>query len=338
VTLESLREDSVEMAFDDSQWLWMNGDVLRWEDANVHVSSHTLHYGSGVFEGMRCYKTAKGPALFRLTEHLDRFYASAEVYGIVIPYTRDELRAAVIETIHSNGFESCYVRPICFHGSSVLSVHPGNCRVEVAILAWPWGSYLGEVQAGAKVTISKWIRFHSSMMPTTAKACGQYVNSMLANREAVARGFDEAIMLDTDGYVAEGAGENLFLVRNGLLITNDEESSILPGITRDAVIQIARDQGYNVSIQKMTVEDLVSADEAFFTGTAAEVTPIGEVDGKAIGKRAPGPVTQLLSEAFLSITAGSDARYDGWLSYVVPETAIDIEMHEQEGVGFSVVS
>ncbi|HEY6328116.1 MAG TPA: branched-chain amino acid transaminase [Blastocatellia bacterium] len=325
------------MPFDQSNWLWMNGGVRRWQDATVHVSSHTLHYGSGVFEGMRCYQTSKGPAIFRLREHLARLYASAEVYGIAIPYSRDELRAAVIETIRANEFESCYIRPICFHGSSVLSVHPRTCPVEVAVLAWPWGSYLGEVQAGARVTISKWARFHSSMMPTTAKACGQYVNSMLANREAVAGGFDEAIMLDSDGYIAEGSGENLFLVRDRRLITNDEESSILPGVTRDAIIEIARDRRYEVSIRKITVEDLLSSDEAFFTGTAAEVTPIGEVDGTVIGKaQAPGPVTRDLSEAFLSIAAGEDSRYESWLSYVAQESAMEVELREKEEVGLSV--
>jgi branched-chain amino acid aminotransferase len=309
------------MTFDESKWLWMNGEVVRWDDARVHVSSHALHYGSGVFEGLRCYRTPKGPAVFRLTEHINRLFASAEAYEIPIPYTRQTLQAAVHETIQRNGFESCYVRPICFYGSSGLAVHPRACPVEVAILAWPWGSYLGEVEAGVRVTISKWTRLHSSMIPTTAKACGQYLNSMLANREAASQGYDEAIMLDCDGYIAEGAGENLFLVRGGQILTNDEESSILLGITRDAVIRIARDQGYEVEVRKLEIGDLLSADEAFFTGTAAEVTPIREVDGNVIGNGNQGPVTRSIRERFFSATSGEDSKYEDWLSFVAPTAA-----------------
>ncbi|HUK88760.1 MAG TPA: branched-chain amino acid transaminase [Blastocatellia bacterium] len=309
------------MPFDQSKWLWMNGDVQPWDAATVHVSAHTLHYGSGVFEGMRCYQTPKGPAVFRLTEHLDRFYASAAIYQIPIPYTRAELQDAVHEVIRQNGFESCYIRPICFYGSSVLSVHPRSCPVQVVIMAWPWGSYLGDVEAGVRVTVSKWTRFHSSMMPTVAKACGQYVNSMLANTEAASRGFDEAIMLDSEGYIAEGAGENLFLVRDGRIITNDQDSSILMGITRDAVLEIARDRGYEVRISRFKVDDLVAADEAFFTGTAAEVTPIHEVDGQVIGKGGQGPVTRAIRESFFAITAGEAPRYEAWLSYTTKASA-----------------
>jgi branched-chain amino acid aminotransferase len=306
------------MPFDGSQWLWMNGKIVGWNEANVHVSSHALHYGSGVFEGIRCYGTANGPAVFRLGEHIDRLYASAGIYEIPIPYTQDELREAIYETIRRNSFESCYVRPICFYGSWGLSVHPRACPVEVAIMAWRWGNYLENAESGVRVTVSRWTRFHSSMMPTTAKACGQYVNSMLANREAASRGFDEAILLDSDGYIAEGSGENLFIVRDGGLITNDEESSILLGITRDAVIRIATDLGIAVKIQKLTVDDLASADEAFFTGTAAEVTPIAEVDGKMIGTGPAGPVTRELREAFFHAAMGQNSKYEDWLSYVSP--------------------
>jgi branched-chain amino acid aminotransferase len=306
------------MPFDGSQWLWMNGKIVGWNEANVHVSCHALHYGSGVFEGIRCYGTANGPAVFRLSEHIDRLYASAAIYEIPIPYTQDELREAIYETIRRNGFESCYVRPICFYGSSGLSVHPRACPVEVAIMAWRWGNYLDNVESGVRVTVSRWTRFHSSMMPTTAKACGQYVNSTLANREAASRGFDEAILLDSDGYIAEGSGENLFIVRDGALITNDEESSILLGITRDAVIRLATDLGFGVKIQKLTVDDLASADEAFFTGTAAEVTAIGEVDGKTIGTGPAGPLTRELREAFFRAARGQNSKYEDWLSYVNP--------------------
>src|SRR5262244_336959 len=253
----------------------MNGQVVRWQAATLHVSSHALHYGSGVFEGIRCYETAQGPALFRLWDHLDRLYASAAVYELKIPYSREQLAEAVCEIVRRNGFTNCYVRPICFLGSSSLGVHPRNCPLETALLAWPWEAYLGAegLERGVRITVSPWQKFHSRMMPTTAKACGQYLNSMLAVRDAVARGFDEAILLDKDGCIAEGSGENLFLVVDGKVVTNDERHSILLGITRDAVIRIAADVGYEVIVRAIRLEEMLKADEAFFTGTAAEVTP-----------------------------------------------------------------
>ena len=309
------------MSFDQSQWLWMNGEVIRWQDATVHVSSHALHYGTGVFEGMRCYKTPKGPAVFRLAEHIDRLFASAAVYEMPIPYSRDDLHAAVHETVQRNGFESCYIRPVCFYGSSVLSVHPRSCPVEVAVFAWPWGKYLGDAEDGVRVTVSKWVRLHSSMLPTTAKACGQYLNSLLANREAAAKGFDEAILLDSEGFISEGSGENLFIVRDGRVVTNDEDSSILLGITRDAVITIARDLGYEVDIRKLEIGDLLGADEAFFTGTATEVMPIREVDGQLIGNGLQGPVTRGIRQAFSAAATGENPRYDDWLSVVMTAEA-----------------
>ena len=306
------------MSFDQSKWVWRNGEIIRWEDATTHVSAHALHYGSGVFEGIRCYATAAGPAIFRLDAHLDRFYASAEVYGLEIPFERLELIEAIEELVRVHEFESCYLRPLCYFGSSSLSVHPAQCPVEVVILAWPWAPYLGAVglEEGVRVTVSPWKKFHSEMMPTTAKACGQYLNSILAVRDAFKRGFDEALLLNSEGYLAEGSGENLFLVRDGALITNDERDSILMGITRDAVVRIAQDLGYRVVTRAMTLEDLVDADEAFFTGTAAEVTPIREVDGVAINEGRRGPVTENIQQVFFSAVAGREELYKDWLHLV----------------------
>jgi branched-chain amino acid aminotransferase len=293
----------------------MNGRVVRWSDATLHVSSHALHYGSGVFEGIRCYETDDGPALFRLDAHLDRLYASATVYGLPIPYSQDEMTEAICEVIDRNGFAGCYVRPIVYFGSSSLGVHPRHCPVEVAILTWPWAAYLGDegLERGVRVKVSPITKFHSRMMPTTAKACGGYINSMLAVREAMAAGYDEALLLDERGNVAEGSGENLFVVRDGGLLTNDEESSILLGVTRDAVVQIARDLGYEVKVGVIRLDDLYSADEAFFTGTAAEVTPIRELNDTVIGRGTRGPVTEAIQRRFFDAVLGREARYRDWL-------------------------
>jgi branched-chain amino acid aminotransferase len=310
------------MSFDDSKWVWMNGRAIPWQNATTHVSAHALHYGSGVFEGIRCYETTDGAAVFRLDAHLDRLYSSAEIYGITIPYTPEELAGGVNEIVRLNNFRSCYVRPICYLGSGSLAVHPGNNPVEVVILAWPWAPYLGAegLKHGVRVTVSPWRKFQSRMMPTTAKACGQYLNSMLAVRDAVSRGYAEALLLDADGHLAEGSGENLFIVRDGQLLTNDESHSILLGITREAVIRIAIDLGYQVETRALELEDLLAADEAFFTGTAAEVTPIREVDETVIGKRAPGLVTEEIQRVFFAATSGRDPRYESWLHPIDYET------------------
>src|SRR5262245_37657861 len=308
----------------------MNGSVTHWSNATVHVSAHALHYGSGVFEGMRCYDTVEGPAVFRMDAHLDRFYASAAVYGIEIPYTREELAEATAAVIVRNGFSSCYVRPICYHGSATLGVHPRNCPVEVVILTWPWAPYLGDegLERGVRITVSSWTKFHSRMIPTTAKGCGGYLNSMLAVREAVEWGYDEALLLDAEGNIAEGSGENLFIVRDGRLLTNDERSSILLGITRDAVITIARDLGYDVEVGTLKLDDLIAADEAFFTGTAAEVTPIREVDGKQIGSGSRGRVTEGIQQAFFAATSGRDRRHREWLHFVAETPAAALQDFE----------
>jgi branched-chain amino acid aminotransferase len=296
----------------------MNGACIPWAQATTHVSTHALHYGSGVFEGMRCYDTVDGPAIFRMDAHLERLYTSADVYGIKIPYSREELTEGILEVIRRNRFSSCYVRPICYYGSGSLGVHPRNCPVEVVVLAWPWAAYLGAegVERGVSVTVSPWRKFQSSMMPTTAKACGQYLNSILAVRDAVERGYAEALLLDADGHLAEGSGENLFVVQDGRLLTNDERHSILLGITREAVIQIAHDLSYSIEVRELHLEDLLSADEAFFTGTAAEVTPISEVDGRPIGSGSRGAVTEEIQEVFFATTQGRHPQYKNWLHRV----------------------
>lgn len=312
------------MSFDESKWVWMNGRVIPWQNATTHVSAHALHYGSGVFEGMRCYETSDGPAVFRLDAHLERLYASAKIHGITIPYSSAELTHGVEEIVKVNNFRSCYVRPICYLGSGSLGVHPGDNPIEVVILAWPWAPYLGAegLKQGVRVTVSPWRKFQSRMMPTTAKACGQYLNSMLAVRDAVSRGFAEALLLDAEGHLAEGSGENLFIVRDGKLLTNDERHSILMGITREAVLRIASDLGYRIDIRALDLEDMLTADEAFFTGTAAEVTPIREVDGTAIGKCTPGLVTEEIQSVFFAATSGRDQRYKDWLHHIDAGTGV----------------
>lgn len=314
------------MSFEQSKWVWMNGECIRWGDAQVHVSAHALHYGTGVFEGIRCYKTVDGPALFRLDDHIARLFASAETHGIELPYSAAELEQAVCETILLNEFESCYVRPICYYGSGVLGLHPRHCPIEFAILAWPWAALLGDqsLVTGVKVTVSHWVKFSSRTLPTTAKACGQYLNSILAVRDAHNRGFDEALLQDERGDIAEGSGENLFIVSAGRLITNDSESSILLGITRKTVIEIAGDLGYEVKIAAISVDDLLASDEAFLTGTAAELAPICEVDGRLIQDGRRGPVTERLQQAFFAITTGRDRSYSRWLHPVRYRAPFDV--------------
>src|SRR5215471_14419191 len=289
----------------------MNGQFVRWREATVHVAAHALHYGTGVFEGIRCYETAEGAAVFRLDAHLDRFFKSAEIYGIDIPFSSAELTDAICETIERNGFTSCYIRPIAHFGVGSLSLNPRACPVEVSILTWPWAPYLGAegLASGVRVSVSSWRKFHSRMMPTIAKACGGYINSVLAVRQAMAAGFDEALLLDDEGNIAEGSGENLFVVRSGKILTNDERSSILLGVTRDAAICIARDLGLDVSVGAIRLADLMKADEAFFTGTAAEVTPVREVDGTNIGNGTKGPITAEVQRVFFEATSGNNPKY-----------------------------
>jgi branched-chain amino acid aminotransferase len=305
------------MPLSDCKWVWKNGELVPWADATIHVSAHGLHYGTGVFEGIRCYETPSGPAVFRLDAHIDRMFDSAQTYGIPIPYSREQLAEAALDVIAANGFSDCYIRPIATYGSANLGVNPRACPVEIAILAWPWGAYLGAgaLENGIHVTVSRWKKFSSLAMPATAKACGQYLNSMLAVQDAVKRGFDEALLVDEDGIIAEGSGENIFLVQGGTVLTNDERDHVLMGITRDAIITLARDLGYKVLVGQMRLEELEVADEAFFTGTAAEVTPISSVDRKPIGNGVRGPITTELQRAFFAATAGNDPKHESWLTY-----------------------
>jgi branched-chain amino acid aminotransferase len=303
------------MGFDEARWVWMNGTIVPWSGATLHVSAHTLHYGSGVFEGIRCYETVDGPAVFRLREHLQRLFDSAKFYDMEIPYTPDELEDGICELVQLNDFRDCYIRPLCYHGSRTLHLNPRACPVEVVILAWPWDPFLnsGGEQKGVRICVSPWRKFDSQMMPSTAKACGQYINSILAVQDAERRGYDEALLLDADGCIAEGSGENLFLVRGGRLVTNDARHSILLGITRDAIIEIANDMGIEVEIGALMLDDLLSADEAFLTGTAVEVAAIQEMEGKRIGSAVPGPMTQRIQEAFRAATSGQSEKYKRWL-------------------------
>jgi branched-chain amino acid aminotransferase len=303
------------MGFDEAQWVWTNGSLVPWSEATLHVSTHTLHYGSGVFEGIRCYDNIDGPAIFRLPEHLQRLFGSARFYDMEIPYTAEELEEGICELIQLNDFRDCYVRPLCYRGSRTLHLNPRACPVEVAILAWPWDPFLnsGREQKGVRICVSPWRKFDSQMMPSTAKACGQYINSILAVQDAQRRGYDEALLLDADGYIAEGSGENIFLIRDGRLVTNDARHSILLGITRDAVIEIANGMGIEVEIRALMLDDLLTADEAFFTGTAVEVAAIRELEGQRIGSAVPGPISQRIQESFRAVTSGRSEKYKHWL-------------------------
>ena len=294
----------------------MNGELVDWADAKVHVGTHGLHYGSGVFEGIRAYETPRGSAVFRLTDHLKRLRNSAHLLDMELPYSVDELRSASYELITTNGLPECYLRPMAFYGYGELGVSPAGNPVDVVIMSWPWGAYLGEegLASGIRAKISSWKRIGPNTIPHVAKATGIYLNSMLAVLEATRAGYDEAILLTDDGYVADGSGENVFLVRDGTILTPDLSASILPGITRDTVIQIAQDLGYPVEQTKLIRSDLYLADELFMTGTAAEVTPIRSVDDREIGP--PGPVTKEIQTAYLDTVRGKSERWSHWLEYV----------------------
>ncbi|MFZ2070115.1 MAG: branched-chain amino acid transaminase [Halobacteriota archaeon] len=299
----------------ESGKIWYNGKFVDWKDATVHVLSHGLHYGSGVFEGIRCYATDKGSFIFRLKEHVDRMYRSAELYQLEIPYSKAELTEAIKGTIRINELDACYIRPIAFYGLHHLGVNPAGCPVDCAIAVWRWGAYLGAdaLETGIRCTISSWRRIDPHTLPVTSKATGHYLNSMLAVRDAKERGFDEAIMLDNNGYVAEGPGENIFTVINSTLYTPGVESSILPGITRASVIELARDMGYEVVEKSITKEELLSAAEVFFTGTAAEVSPIRAIDNVTIGAGKRGEVTGAIQKKFFDVVNAKEARYMNWL-------------------------
>jgi branched-chain amino acid aminotransferase len=295
--------------------IWMNGELVDWADARIHIGSHGLHYGTGVFEGIRCYETPKGPAVFRLNDHLRRLHDSARLLYMDIPYSIEELRTAHFELIGANGLPECYLRPLAFFGYGELRVGATENPVDVAIISWPWGAYLGEegLKHGIRVKISSWKRIGANVIPHAAKATGIYLNSVLATTEAVRAGYDEAIMLTDDGYIADGPGENVFVVKDGVIWTPPLSTSILPGITRDTIIQMAQDLGYTVKEQNLIRSDLALADEVFMTGTAAEVTPVREVDD--IELEAPGPVTKEIQTAYLDTVRGRSERWAHWLDF-----------------------
>ncbi|MFL6029583.1 MAG: branched-chain amino acid transaminase [Gaiellaceae bacterium] len=296
--------------------IWMNGELVDWADAKIHVGTHGLHYGSGVFEGIRAYETPKGSAVFRLSDHLQRLNNSARLLNMELGYSHDDLRSACMDLIGANGVPECYLRPIAFFGYGELGVAATGNPVDVVIMSWPWGTYLGAdgFEKGIRAKISSWTRIGPNVIPHVAKATGIYLNSMLAVMEANRAGYDEAILLTDDGFVADGSGENLFVVKDGTIYTPDLSASILPGITRDTVIQIAQDLGYTVLEKQLIRTDLYLADEVFMTGTAAEVTPLREVDDHPIGP--PGPVTLAIQKAYLDTVRGRSERWSHWLEYV----------------------
>lgn len=303
------------MPIQEVEFIWMNGKLVKWGDARIHLLTHALHYGSGVFEGIRCYNAKKGPAVFRLRDHMKRLENSAKIYRMELPYSVDELCKATKDLIKANKLKECYIRPIAYRGYGEMGLNPLKSPVDAAIAVWPWGTYLGEdgLKNGIKAKISSFERINPNVLPPNAKATGQYLNSILAKIEALDCGYDEAILLDNRGLVSEGPGENLFIVKDDMICTPPMHASILPGITRDSIIEICIDLDLCVTVTDIDRGMLYTADEAFFTGTAAEITPIREVDGRIIGK--PGPTTKKLQETFFNVVKGEIKKYENWLDY-----------------------
>jgi branched-chain amino acid aminotransferase len=297
--------------------IWMDGEFVNWDMAQVHVLTHSLHYGLGVFEGIRCYETELGPAVFRLKEHVKRLFSSARIFLIEIPFSEKDIEEAIIETIRINRMKECYIRPLVYIGYGSMGVHPKDNPVKVSVAVWNWGAYLGEegIKSGIRIKVSSYIRNNVNAQMTRAKVCGYYVNSQLAKKEALSCGYDEALLLDTEGYVSEGSGENIFIVRDGILKTTPL-TTILQGITRDSIKEIARNEGIQVMEERFTRDEVYIADEAFFTGTAAEVTPIREVDGRTIGDGRPGRVTTKFQSIFFDVVKGRNKHYHSWLTHI----------------------
>ena len=307
------------MAWDDTaSKIWFDGNMVDWKDANIHVLSHVVHYGTGVFEGIRAYKNENGVAVFRLKEHVQRLFDSAKIYKIDIPYTQEEIEEAIVETVRVNDLDGCYIRPVVFRGYGELGVNPLNCPVNVVIAAWEWGSYLGEegMANGVDIGVSSWRKPAPDTFPALAKCAANYMNSQLAKLEAIDNGYDEAIMLDYEGHVSEGSGENIFLVEGEKLFTPPMSSSNLKGITRDTIMTVARDLGYEVVEEIISRERLYSADEVFFTGTAAEVTPIRSIDHRTIGIGSRGPISEKIQSSFFEIVEAKVEDKYGWLTYI----------------------
>ncbi|MFC1650220.1 branched-chain amino acid transaminase [Candidatus Latescibacterota bacterium] len=306
------------MAMMTADKIWFNGELVNWDDAKIHVLSHALHYGTSFFEGARCYKTEKGPACFRLKDHIRRLHDSMKIYRTKPEYTVDEMMDAVLETIRANNFEECYIRPIVYRGYGELGVNPVNCPIDTVVAVWGWGAYLGAdaLEKGVNVCVSSWNRLAPNTMPNMAKVGGNYMNSQLIKVDAIANGYDEGIGLDTNGMISEASGENIFLVRDGVLITTPVGSSILSGITRNSIIQLAEEMDIEIKEQPIPREMIYIADEVFFTGTAAEVTPVASIDKVSIGEGARGPVTERIQKAFFDIVSGRAEDKRNWLLYV----------------------
>ncbi len=297
--------------------IWMNGTFVNWDDAKVHILTHSLHYGTGAFEGIRCYTTDSGPAVFRLPEHVNRLFDSTHILYMEIPYTREAVSEAILETIRVNKIDACYIRPLAYIGYGAMGVSPKENPIELSIAVWPWGSYLGDegLKNGIRVKISSFNRPHVNATLVRSKTTANYANSLLAKREALKDGYDEAMLLDTDGYVAEGSGENVFIVRKGVIKT-PPLTAILEGITRDTIMQLAAERGMRLVEDRFTRDELYIADEAFFSGTAAEITPIREVDNRTIGSGKPGPITKELQAAYFDVVHGRESRHADWLTPV----------------------
>ncbi len=306
------------MPITEVEKIWFDGELVDWHEAKIHVLSHALHYGSGVFEGIRAYETARGPAVWHLEEHLKRLFRSAKLYHMEIPFSIDAITQATKDVIRANGLDACYVRPLAFRGYGEMGVNPLNAPVNMVIAVWPWGAYLGEeaLEQGVRVKISSWRRNSQNSLPASAKATGQYINGVLAKVESLKAGYDEGIMLNEQGLITDGSGENVFIVRDGVLATPPIQAGCLDGITRATVMTLASDLGYEVREENLVRTDLYNADEAFFTGTAAEITPIREVDDRLVGEGHRGPVTKELQGAFFAATKGENEKYAGWLTYV----------------------
>ncbi len=297
--------------------IWMDGKMVDWDKAQVHVCTHALHYGSGVFEGIRAYETEKGTAIFRLKEHIVRLFNSAKILKMDIPFTKEQIRQAIKETIKENNLKSCYIRPLVYRGFEQLGVNPLKCPVNCAIAVWEWGAYLGEeaIAKGIKTKISSYTRSYINSTSQKAKICANYINSIFAKMEAIEAGVDEAILLDTQGYVTEGSGENIFWIRNEVIYTTPT-ATVLEGITRDSIIKIAQDMGYQVQEKYICRDELYISDEVFFTGTAAEVTPVREIDNYQIGEGKRGPITEKIQEKYFAIVKGRYTKYSDWLDYI----------------------
>jgi branched-chain amino acid aminotransferase len=301
-----------------SKYVWINGKYIPWADANIHISSHVIHYGSGVFEGIRCYKTPKGPAIFRQKDHTDRLFNSAKIYRMDVPFTKDQVNKAMVDLVRKNEVEECYVRPIVYRGYHELGVNPFGCPVDIALITWCWGKYLGPeaLECGVDVMVSSWNRMAPNTFPAMAKTCANYMNSQLIKMEAVTYGFVEGIALDVNGFLSEGSGENLFLVKDEVIYTPPLHATILPGITRATIITLARELGYTVVETMMLREFIYIADEVFFTGSAAEVTPIRSVDRITIGEGKCGPITKRLQQEFFAIIDCKNPDKHNWLTFV----------------------